>query len=342
MSDSAFPPPFPDLDSLISRRRHRRTRRFPWLRDLVRETELRARDLILPLFLIEGENRAEPIDAMPGVSRLTIDRALKKAAEAEALGIPAIALFANPPLESRDATGSGALDPENLVCRFLRRAKPNLRLGLIADPALDPFTDHGHDGVMRGGEIANDESVSQIAKAALVQAETGADVIAPSDMMDGRIAAIRKTLDEAGYGQTAIISYATKFASAFYGPYRQAVSTDQTLKGDKATYYLDPANAREAESEAASDLQQGADILLVKPALPYLDIIRRLRVRFDAPIFAYQVSGEYAMIEAAAKGGHLDGDRILMESLLAIKRAGASAIFTYHAVRAAKLLARQN
>ena len=327
------------VDEIVESRRLRRMRKADWSRRLVRENALTVDDLIWPIFLIEGDNVREEIAAMPGVFRLTVDLAVKEAERAAKLGIPALATFPNIPLAKRDQTGSAILDPDNVVNRATRAIKHAVpEIGVITDVALDPFTAHGHDGILRDGVIVNDETVEQLAKAAIGQAEAGADIIAPSDMMDGRIGAIRDALDGAGFADVAIMSYATKFASAFYGPYREAVGTAGLLKGDKKTYYLDPANADEAVREAEQDVAEGADMLMVKPGLPYLDIVRRLKDEFALPTFAYQVSGEYAMIEAAAANGWLDGEKAMMESLLAFKRAGCDGILTYFAPRVAEML----
>jgi porphobilinogen synthase len=269
---------------------------------------------------------------MPGVERLSTDLLAAEAERAARLGIPAIAIFPNVDMSLRDETGSNILDADNLInraTRAIKEAAPDI--GVITDVALDPFTSHGHDGILRNGVIVNDETVAQLAAAAVLQAEAGADIIAPSDMMDGRVGAIRDALDGAGFQDVAIMTYATKFASAFYGPYREAIGTGGLLKGDKKTYYLDPANSDEAVREAEQDIAEGADMVMVKPGLPYLDIVRRLKETFAMPTFAYQVSGEYAMIEAAAANGWLDGERAMMESLLAFKRAGCDGILTYFA-----------
>ena len=327
------------VDEITGSKRLRRMRKADWSRRLVRETELTVNDLIWPIFLIEGENRVEDIAAMPGVQRLSVDRAVKAAEEAVSLGIPAIATFPNVAMEKRDTTGSPALDDDNLINRATRAIKAAVpEIGIITDAALDPFTDHGHDGILRDGIIVNDESVAQIARAAVSQAAAGADIVAPSDMMDGRIGAIRDALDEAGFQDVALMSYATKFASACYGPYREAIGTSGLLKGDKKTYYIDPANTEEALRETEADLAEGADMVMVKPGLPYLDICHRVKETFQVPTYVYQVSGEYAMIEAAAANGWIDGERIMMESLLAFKRAGCDGILTYFAPRAARLL----
>ena len=327
------------VDEITASRRLRRMRKADWSRRLVQENRLTVDDLIWPIFLIEGENRREEIAAMPGVHRLSVDLAVREAERAAKLGIPAIATFPNVDMSLRDQTGSEILNPDNLINRATRALKDAVpEIGIITDAALDPFTSHGHDGILRDGIIVNDETVDQVAQAALLQAAAGADVIAPSDMMDGRIGAIRDTLDANGFQDVAIMSYATKFASAFYGPYREAIGTQGLLKGDKKTYYIDHANSDEAVREAEQDLLEGADMLMVKPGLPYLDIIRRLKDEFSMPTFAYQVSGEYAMIKAAAANGWIDGEKVMMESLLAFKRAGCDGILTYFAPEVAALL----
>ncbi|MDF1607159.1 porphobilinogen synthase [Hoeflea sp. YIM 152468] len=330
-----------DVDEITGRRRMRRTRVADWSRRLVRETRLSVDDLIWPIFIIPGTNITEPIDAMPGVSRMSVDKAVEAAKMAADLGIPALATFPNEEMDRRDATGSHVLDPDNLInqaTRAIKKAVPNL--GIITDVALDPFTDHGHDGILRDGEIVNDETVRQIAAAAVHQADAGADIISPSDMMDGRIGAIRRALDASGHQNVAIMSYATKFASACYGPYREAIGTSGLLKGDKRTYYLDPSNAIEAVRDAGLDVDEGADMLIVKPGLPYLDICRALKDSYGLPTFAYQVSGEYSMIKAGAAAGYIDGERIMMEKLLAFKRAGCDGILTYFAPEAARLIGK--
>jgi porphobilinogen synthase len=296
-------------------------------------------DLIWPIFVIDGDNRREPIEAMPGVFRMSVDLAAKEAERAAKLGIPAIATFPNVELSLRDQTGSAILDADNLInraTRAIKKAAPEI--GVITDAALDPFTSHGHDGILRDGIIVNDETVEQVTAAAVLQAAAGADIIAPSDMMDGRIGAIRDALDVNGFQDVAIMSYATKFHSAFYGPYREAIGTSGLLQGDKKTYYLDHANSDEAVREAEQDLAEGADMIMVKPGLPYLDIIRRLKDEFAMPTFAYQVSGEYSMIKAAAANGWIDGEKAMLESLLAFKRAGCDGILTYFAPQVAELL----
>ncbi|MDQ4135593.1 MAG: porphobilinogen synthase [Pseudomonadota bacterium] len=332
-------PPIETTAPLALTNRPRRNRKAEWSRRLVRENSLSADDLIWPLFLIEGTGRREPVASMPQVERLTVDEAVREAERAAGLRIPAIALFPNTDPSLRDARGSEALRPHNLICRAVRAIKAAVpEIGIVTDVALDPYTSHGHDGLLRDGVILNDETVAVLAEQALMQAEAGADIIAPSDMMDGRVGAIRAALDGAGHTDVQIMAYTAKYASAFYGPFREAVGTNATLVGDKRTYQMDPANGDEALREAALDLDEGADMIMVKPGLPYLDIVRRLKEAFAVPTFAYQVSGEYAMIEAAARNGWLDGERAMMESLLAFKRAGADGILTYFAPRAAERL----
>jgi porphobilinogen synthase len=319
--------------------RLRRNRRDAWTRRLVAETTLSVDDLIWPIFVIEGSGTTTEVASMPGVSRVTVDRLAQHVAPAARLGIPAVALFPATPPSAKDAEGTEALNPENLMCRAARALKKEFPdLGLVGDVALDPYTDHGHDGVIRDGYVANDESVAILAQQAVNQAEAGIDVIAPSDMMDGRIGAIRAALDARGLIHTRIMSYAAKYASAFYGPFRDALGSGSALKGDKKTYQLDPANTEEALREVAMDLEEGADMVMVKPGMPYLDIVRRVKERFGVPTFAYQVSGEYAMIMAAARNGWIDRDRAMMESLLGFKRAGAQGVLTYFAVDAAERL----
>jgi len=327
------------VDDVTGSRRLRRMRKADWSRRLVQENRLSVDDLIWPIFVVEGRNVREPIAAMPGVFRLSVDLAVKEAERAAKLGIPALATFPNVELALRDQTGSHILDPENIINRATRAIKDAVPgIGIITDAALDPFTSHGHDGILRDGIIVNDETVEQVAAAAVIQAAAGADIIAPSDMMDGRIGAIRDALDANGFQDVAIMSYATKFASAFYGPYREAVGTAGLLKGDKKTYYIDHANSDEAVREAEQDIAEGADMLMVKPGLPYLDIIRRLKDEFQMPTFAYQVSGEYSMIKAAGANGWIDGEKAMLESLLAFKRAGCDGILTYFAPEVAQML----
>ncbi len=328
-----------DVNEITGGKRMRRNRRFDWSRRMVRENTVTVDDLVWPVFIIEGTDRSEPIAAMPGVERLTVDRAVKAAQMAAALGIPAIATFPYVPMEKRDITGSEILNPDNVINQATRAIKAAVpQIGIITDVALDPFTSHGHDGILRDGIIMNDETVAQLAKAAVLQAQAGSDVIAPSDMMDGRIGAIRDALDAAGFPDVSIMSYSTKFASAFYGPYREAVGTGGLLKGDKKTYYLDPANSAEALRETQLDIDEGADMLMVKPGMPYLDIIARVKDAFDMPTFAYQVSGEYSMILAGVEKGFLDEERAVMESMLAFKRAGCDGVLTYFAPKIAQWL----
>ncbi|MEZ5811730.1 MAG: porphobilinogen synthase [Rhizobiaceae bacterium] len=327
------------VDEITGSHRMRRLRRFPWLRAMVAETTLTPADLIWPIFIIDGENQRQPIDAMPGVFRLSPDLAVKEAKRARGLGIPAIATFPYIDKALRDDFGSHILNPDNLINRVTREIKEAApELGIITDVALDPFTSHGHDGVLRDGIIVNDETVGVLADAAVLQAAAGSDIIAPSDMMDGRIGAIRDALDANGFNHLSIMSYATKFASAFYGPYREAIGTGGLLKGDKKTYYLDPANSDEAMREIDQDLSEGADMIMVKPGMPYLDIIRRAREMFAMPTFAYQVSGEYAMVKAAAANGWIDGEAVMMESMMAFKRAGCDGVLTYFAPEIAEIL----
>ncbi len=319
--------------------RLRRLRQTDWSRRLVAESSLSVDDLIWPLFIIEGNETSEAIPTMPGVERHSVDHLVSKAKEAVELGIPAIALFPNTPVTLRDAMGSEALNSDNLICRAIRAVKAAVpHMGIITDVALDPYTSHGHDGLLEDGVILNDESVKVLVKQALVQAEAGADIIAPSDMMDGRVGAIRAGLDEAGHENVQIMSYAAKYASAFYGPFREAVGSGNILEGDKKSYQMNPANSDEALREVAMDLAEGADSIIIKPGMAYLDIVRRVKDNFDVPVFAYQVSGEYAMIQLAAANNIMDLEAAMMESLLAFKRAGASGILTYFAPEAAKIL----
>jgi porphobilinogen synthase len=328
-------PSFPAL-------RLRRTRIAAWSRALVAETAVTPADLIWPLFVTAGEGVEEPISSLPGVSRHSIDRVGALAREARALGIPCIALFPNTPADLRSEDGREALNPDNLICRAVRAAKEAApEVGVLTDVALDPYTAHGHDGLTdEEGYVVNDDTVRVLMDQAVVQAEAGADIVAPSDMMDGRVGAVRKALDGAGHINVQIMAYAAKYASAFYGPFRDAVGSRDLLKGDKKTYQMDPANALEALREVAMDIEEGADSVMVKPGLPYLDIVRRVKERFEVPVFAYQVSGEYAMIEAAAAAGAGDRDALVLETLTAFKRAGCSGVLSYHAPVAARLLAR--
>jgi porphobilinogen synthase len=325
------------------RTRLRRNRRDPWSRRLVRESHLASSDLIWPVFVQEGEGAETAIATMPGVSRLSIDRLTAAAAHAASLGIPAIAVFPVIDPARKTPDGDEALNPDNLVCRAVRAVKEACPgLGVICDVALDPFTTHGQDGLVRDGQIVNDETVAMLERQAVVQAAAGCDVIAPSDMMDGRIGRVRDALDAAGHTQVRVLSYAAKYASAFYGPFRDAVGSKASLgSGDKRTYQMDPANLDEALREVALDLEEGADMVMVKPGMPYLDVIRRVKDAFGAPTFAYQVSGEYSMLRAAAAAGMLDWDRVILESLVSFKRAGADGILTYAAVEVAERLARE-
>jgi porphobilinogen synthase len=320
--------------------RMRRNRYDAWTRALVRENTLTAHDFIWPVFVQEGRGKRTLIDAMPEVFRQTVDTLVDTVGEAAALGIPAVALFPVIPPEKKDGEGSEATRGENLVCEAIRAVKAQVPgIGVIVDVALDPFTDHGHDGVIRDGYVANDETVEILCRQALVQAQAGCDVIAPSDMMDGRVAAIRRTLDANGFDHVRILSYAAKYASGFYGPFREALGSANSLgRADKKTYQMDPANTDEALREVALDLEEGADMVMVKPGLPYLDVVRRVKDAFGVPTFAYQVSGEYAMLKGAILNGWLDGDRVILETLMAFKRAGADGVLSYFAVDAAKRL----
>jgi porphobilinogen synthase len=319
--------------------RLRRNRRSDWSRRLVRENALSTDDLIWPIFIIDGERKRTPVQAMPGVERLSIDLAVNAAEEAAALGIPAVALFPNTEPSLRDEMASEAVNPANLVCRAVRAIKDAVPdIGIICDVALDPYTSHGHDGILVDGEVDNDRTIEVLVAQALVQVEAGCDILAPSDMMDGRIGAIRAALEENGFAKTLILAYAAKYASSFYGPFRDAVGSGAKLKGNKLGYQMDPANGSEALREVALDIAEGADMVMVKPGLAYLDIVWRVKEAFHVPTFVYQTSGEYAMIVAAAERGWLDRDRVLMESLMACKRAGADAVFTYFALAAARML----
>ncbi len=318
--------------------RLRRLRQTAWSRRLFRQTRLSAADFIWPLFIIEGKNKRQPITTMAGVERLSIDLAINAAKEAAAEGIPCLALFPNTPPNKRDDDGTEALNPDNLICRATKAIKEAVPdIGILTDVALDPYTSHGHDGVLRGDEIANDETIEVLVKQSLNQAAAGCDIIAPSDMMDGRIGAIRTALEKAGHTNTLLMAYAAKYASAFYNPFREAVGSDAKLKGDKRSYQMDCANAEEALRETAMDISEGADMVMIKPALPYLDIVRSVKDNFSVPVFAYQVSGEYAMLQTAIEAGHLPPETI-MESLTSIKRSGADGMLTYYALHAARLL----
>jgi porphobilinogen synthase len=321
--------------------RMRRTRATAWSRAMLAENIVTPADLIWPLFVTEGQGVEEPIAALPGVSRWSVDRLAERAREARDLGIPCIALFPNTPQALRSEDAIEALNPDNLICRAIKAVKDAApEVGVLTDVALDPYTAHGHDGIVdEAGYVLNDETSAVLVEQALVQAAAGADIVAPSDMMDGRIGAIRAALEDDGRPNVQIMAYAAKYASAFYGPFRDAVGSRGLLKGDKKSYQMNPANAREALREVALDIAEGADHVMVKPGLPYLDIIAQVRQRFDIPVFAYQVSGEYAMIEAAAAAGAGDRDALVLETLMAFKRAGCTGVLSYHAPLAARLLA---
>jgi porphobilinogen synthase len=325
--------PFPAL-------RMRRGRVAPWMRAMLGEHRLHPSDFIWPLFVCEGSDREEPIGSLPGVSRWSVDRLPDRAREAAALGIPCLALFPNTPEQLRTDDAREALNPDNLICRAIRTIKDAVPdIGMLTDVALDPYTAHGHDGLIdAAGSVINDDTVKVLVDQALVQAEAGADIVAPSDMMDGRVGAIREALESAGHQNVAIMAYAAKYASAFYGPFRDAVGSRGRLKGEKRGYQMDPANIEEALREVELDLAEGADFVMVKPGLPYLDVVARVKDAFGVPTFVYQVSGEYAMIEHAAAAGAGDRDALILETLLAFKRAAASGILTYHALEAARLI----
>jgi porphobilinogen synthase len=323
--------------------RLRRLRRHDWSRRLVAETSLSVDDLIWPLFVHDGESKRQAVASMPGVERLSIDLVVEAVGQAVEIGIPAVALFPVTDPAKKSSEAEEAVNPENLVCRAVRAVKAahGDTIGVICDVALDPYTSHGQDGLVRDGYVVNDETIAVLCRQAVVQAEAGCDVIAPSDMMDGRVGAVRRALDTAGFDRVSILAYAAKYASAFYGPFRDAVGSAANLKsGDKRTYQMNPANTDEAIREVALDLAEGADMVMVKPGMPYLDIVRRVKDEFNVPTFAYQVSGEYAMLAAAAANGWLDRDKTMLESLLAFKRAGADGILTYFALDAAKCLGR--
>ena len=320
--------------------RMRRGRSSPWMRAMLAENRLHPSDFIWPLFVCDGRDCEEPIGSLPGVSRCSIDRLGAKAKEAAALGIPCVGLFPNTPENLRTERAEEALNRDNLICRATQAIKEAVpQIGVLTDVALDPYTAHGHDGVIdRQGNVINDETVSILVEQALVQAEAGADIVAPSDMMDGRVAAIREALERNGHHNVAIMAYAAKYASAFYGPFREAVGSMGRLKGDTRGSQMEPANVEEALREVELDLAEGADFVMVKPGLPYLDVLTRVKEAFGVPTFAYQVSGEYAMIEHAAAAGAGDRDALILETLLAFKRAGATGVLTYHAVDAARLI----
>ena len=321
--------------------RLRRNRQQDWIRKLVAENSLSPNDFILPIFVAEGTNRLEPVDSMPGVNRVTLDLLDNLVDEAANLGIPAFAIFPEVEPNSKSPDAREAYNPGNLVCRAIKAIRSaNSEVGIICDAALDQFNSDGHDGLVIDGKVVNDESVEILCKQSLVQAEAGCHVIAPSDMMDGRVSAIRRALDENGFQNVGIMSYAAKYASSFYGPFRDAIGSTGALTGDKNTYQMNPANSDEAIREVAQDLEEGADMVMVKPGLPYLDIVRRVKDTFSVPTFAYQVSGEYAMLKGAINNGWLDNDKVVIESLVAFKRAGADGILTYLALEASKLLSK--
>ncbi len=326
---------------VFPRTRLRRNRRTAWQRRLVSEHQVTVNDLIWPVFVTEGKMQKEAISSMPGVHRFSMDLLVYEVAAAARLGIPAIALFPVVPAEKKTPNGKEAYNTDNLVCRTVRMLKKEVpEMGIICDVALDPYTSHGHDGLMgEDGYILNDETVAVLAQQALCQAEAGVDIVAPSDMMDGRVGTIRDMLDDHDFTHVSILSYAAKYASAFYGPFRDAVGSGAFLKGDKKTYQMDPANSDEALREVAMDIAEGADMVMVKPGLPYLDVIRRVKDEFSVPIFAYHVSGEYAMLQAAAQNGWLDYNKTIMETMLSFKRAGADAVLTYAACDVARILA---
>ncbi len=321
--------------------RMRRNRRWPWLREMLRETHFSAGNLIWPIFVIDGKNQRQTISSMPGVERMSVDLSVHAAEQACSLGIASIAIFPVTPPDKKSEDGQHAYDPDNLICRATRAIVDKLgtSIGIVCDVALDPYTTHGHDGLLIDGYVANDETTEVLCKQAINQAAAGATVIAPSDMMDGRIGAIRKALDDANYHDVVIMSYAAKYASSFYGPFRDAVGSASNLgKGDKKTYQMDPANTDEALREVALDLSEGADIVMVKPGMPYLDIIRRIHDTFHVPVAAYQVSGEYAMLKFASQNGAIQERECVLESLLAFRRAGATSVLSYYALQAASWL----
>jgi len=319
--------------------RMRRNRHAPWVRRLVAENKLSGDDLIWPVFVIDGDNKTEPVASMPGVARYSIDLLIDAVGEAKDLGIPAVAIFPQTNPEVKNPEASEAYNPENLVCRAVRAIKAaHPDIGVMCDVALDPYNSDGHDGLVSDGRILNDETIEILCKQSLVQAEAGCDILGPSDMMDGRVAAMRSALDSAGFGDTIIMSYAAKYASGFYDPFRDAVGSGGALKGDKKTYQMDFANTDEAIREVAKDLLEGADMVMIKPGMPYLDVCQRVKFEFGVPTFAYQVSGEYAMICAAGQNGWIDQDKAMIESLGAFKRAGCDGVLTYFANRVARML----
>ena len=319
--------------------RPRRLRQADWVRRLVRETDVSPSDLIWSMVVHDGADARIPVASMPGVDRLSVNEAASAAVQARELGIPAIAVFPYIDGEKKDARGSIASDPDGLIARAVRAMKDAApEVGIMCDVALDPVTDHGHDGLLENGRILNDQTIERLVEQGLMQAEAGADILAPSDMMDGRVGALRAALESSGFQDVMIMAYAAKYASAFYGPYREAIGSAKALQGDKRTYQMDPGNTDEALREVALDIAEGADMVMVKPGMPYLDIVRRVVEAFAVPTFAYQVSGEYAMLMAAARNGWIEEDRAIMESLTSFKRAGCAGIITYFAPRAARLL----
>lgn len=320
--------------------RLRRLRKHDWSRRLVRENHLTTNDLIWPVFVHDGQQRSVAISSMPGVSRLSVDLLVDAVGHAAELGIPAVAVFPATDPELKNEAATEAINPQNLVCRAVRALKDaKIDIGVICDVALDPYTSHGQDGLVRGGYVVNDETLNVLCQQAVVQAQAGCDVIAPSDMMDGRIGVVRRALDDAGFVDVQLLAYAAKYASAFYGPFRDAVGSASNLgQGDKRTYQMDPANGNEALREVALDIAEGADMVMVKPGMPYLDIVQRIKSSFGMPTFAYQVSGEYAMISAASQNGWLDRRKAMLESLMCFKRAGADGVLTYFAVEVAEAL----
>lgn len=320
--------------------RMRRNRRTDWSRRLVSESTLTVSDLIWPSFVIEGTGRREPVNSMPGVSRYSVDLFTDEVRKAVALGIPAVAIFPVTPAERKTADGEESCNPQNLICTAIRAIRAaGLSIGIIADVALDPYTTHGQDGLVRDNYVVNDPTLAVLCRQAVIQADAGCDIIAPSDMMDGRVAAIRRALDDAGHVNVQIMAYSAKYASAFYGPFRDAVGSSKNLgTGDKRTYQMDPANSDEAIREVALDISEGADMVMVKPGMPYLDIVQRVKQQFGVPTFAYQVSGEYAMISAAGNNGWLNRESAMMESLQCFRRAGANGVLSYFALEAAEYL----
>jgi len=327
------------IDRQYPATRLRRLRQADWSRRMIAETRLTPNDLIWPVFVIEGDNQRQAISSMPGVERISIDLCVQAAKQAAELGIPAIALFPNTPDSARDDLGTEAFNADNLVCRATRAIKDAVPdIGIMCDVALDPYTAHGHDGLMDGDEIMNDATIEALVKQSLNQVRAGCDIIAPSDMMDGRIGAIRAALEAEHHSNTLIMAYSAKYASAFYGPFREAVGSGDRLRGDKKTYQMDPSNSDEALQEIALDISEGADMVMVKPGMPYLDIVRRCKDQFGVPTFAYQVSGEYAMLAGAMERDWLAREKTILESLASFKRAGADGVLSYFAIEAARLL----